>query len=87
VRHPPAHHPQALQCLLFVAVSYFFAGFQRDAGKFFLFFVVLLMFQVGTLDGVNLAVKCSVNSGCPCTTPCPVLLCPCIHGCSPTSSQ
>uniref|UniRef100_A0A7S0WUF3 ABC transporter domain-containing protein n=1 Tax=Chlamydomonas leiostraca TaxID=1034604 RepID=A0A7S0WUF3_9CHLO len=37
---------QAAQCLLFVAVSYFFAGFQRDAGKFFLFFAVLLMFQL-----------------------------------------
>ncbi len=37
---------QAAQCLLFVAIMYFFAGFQANVAKFFTFFLTLLLFQV-----------------------------------------
>lgn len=36
---------EAVQCLLFTAIMYFMAGFQADAEKFFIFFIVLAMFQ------------------------------------------
>ncbi|GFR41627.1 hypothetical protein Agub_g2354, partial [Astrephomene gubernaculifera] len=34
------------QCLLFLAIMYFFAGFQASASGFFTFFAVLSMFQI-----------------------------------------
>ncbi|GAX76975.1 hypothetical protein CEUSTIGMA_g4422.t1 [Chlamydomonas eustigma] len=37
---------QLLQCLLFVAVMYFLAGFQADASKFFIFWVAMSLFQI-----------------------------------------
>ncbi|GLC42363.1 hypothetical protein PLESTM_001325100 [Pleodorina starrii] len=37
---------QLAQCLLFLAVMYFFAGFQASAGGFFTFFAIFSMFQI-----------------------------------------
>lgn len=48
---------ELVQCLVFVSIMYFFVGFQADAGKFFIFFVVLSIFQciaesIGLLSGI-----------------------------------
>ncbi|KAL6761569.1 P-loop containing nucleoside triphosphate hydrolase protein [Haematococcus lacustris] len=37
---------QAAQCMLFTGVLYFFAGFQHDAAKFFIFYITLTLFQL-----------------------------------------
>jgi len=37
---------ECLQTVVFVAVMYFFVGFQAEASKFFLFILILIMFQL-----------------------------------------
>ena len=37
---------QCLQCLVFTGIVYFFAGFQTSPSKFFIFFIVLSIFQL-----------------------------------------